>query len=442
MAKRPPRGFHARRAVTRSFDWDDAPDSSEPTTAASAPESRPVAQVAGHIRDQLKSDPQLNDIWIEGEVRGFSRSGSGHYYFSLADPEGDTSLACVFFRNQNHGMTLESGDQVLVHGSADLYLARGNLQIIVDDVRPIGAGVLQAEFERLLRQLNAEGLFSTDRKRPIPRYPKRIGVATSQSGAVWHDIQQVLARRWPLVELLLAPCQVQGQGAADDIARAIEQLNRLADDAPDVIIVGRGGGSAEDLWAYNEESVARAIFASEIPVISAVGHETDTTIADNVADLRAPTPSAAAELVAPDRAEELARLRGAELLMSRALDRSLSHLRTTIDAIYERLDRSVPDVGARRIDLNSLEQARDLAMDHQLQSLHSQLVANMQRLHALNPLATLERGFAAVVDEHGRIVTSATRLQANQPITIRFRDGEVDAITTRSPSIYEDSPNA
>ena len=155
MAKRPPRGFHARRAVTRSFDWDDATDSSEPSTAASAPESRPVAQVAGHIRDQLKSDPQLRDIWIEGEIRSFSRSGPGHYYFSLADPEGDTSLACVFFRNQNRGMTLESGEHVLVHGSADLYLARGNLQIIVDDVRPIGAGVLQAEFERLLRQLSA-----------------------------------------------------------------------------------------------------------------------------------------------------------------------------------------------------------------------------------------------------------------------------------------------
>ena len=245
-----------------------------------------------------------------------------------------------------------------------------------------------------------------------------------------------------MAELLLAPCQVQGQGAADDIARAIEQLNLLASDAPDVIIVGRGGGSAEDLWAYNEETVARAIFDSEIPVISAIGHETDTTIADHVADLRAPTPSAAAELVAPDRDEESARLRGAELLMSRALERSLSQLHTTIAALDERLDRSAPDVGARRIDLNSLQQARDLAMGHQLQSLRSQLVANVQRLHALNPLATLDRGFAAIADDQGRIVTSAARLQANQPITIRFRDGEVAAVTTDLPSIYEDSPHA
>ena len=292
MPKRPPTGFHARRAQQQRIDWDNPPQPTQP--AAATPQSRPVGEVARHIKTQLKADPQLNDVWIEGEVRSFSRSGAGHYYFDLADSQqdskSDAALSCAFFRRDNRGMAVQQGDQVLVHGSADIYLPRGSLQIIVDDLRPIGEGVLQAEFERLFRNLSNEGLFNPERKRPLPPYPRRIGVVTSPSGAVWHDIQQVISRRWPLTSLVLSPCLTQGAGAAESIAEGIQRLNLLTIDEPDLIIVARGGGSPEDLWAYNEEPVARAIFASEIPVISAVGHETDVSISDHVADRRAPTP--------------------------------------------------------------------------------------------------------------------------------------------------------
>ena len=289
MPKRPPTGFNVRRAQQQRIDWDN-PQPQPTEQAVATPQSRPVGDVARHIKSRLKADPEVNDVWIEGEVRSFNRSGAGHYYFDLADAETDAALSCAFFRRDNRGMAVQQGDQVLVHGSADLYLARGSLQIIVDDLRPIGEGVLQAEFERLFRNLGDEGLFNPERKRPLPTYPRRIGVVTSPTGAVWHDIQQVLSRRWPLTALVLSPCLTQGAGAAESIAEGIQRLNLLTIDEPDVIIVARGGGSPEDLWAYNEEPVARAIFASDIPVISAVGHETDVSIADHVADRRAPTP--------------------------------------------------------------------------------------------------------------------------------------------------------
>ncbi|MDE2895116.1 MAG: exodeoxyribonuclease VII large subunit, partial [Chloroflexota bacterium] len=329
MPKRPPTGFNVRRAQQQRIDWDNSQP--QPTEQpVSTPQSRPVGEVARHIKSQLKADPQLNDVWIEGEVRSFNRSGAGHYYFDLADSQkdgkSDAALACAFFRRDNRGMAVQQGDQVLVHGSADVYLPRGSLQIIVDDLRPIGEGVLQAEFERLFRNLNAEGLFNPERKRSLPPYPRRIGVVTSPSGAVWHDIQQVLSRRWPLTSLVLSPCLTQGAGAAESIAEGIQRLNLLTVDEPDLIIVARGGGSPEDLWAYNEEPVARAIFASDIPVISAVGHETDVSIADHVADRRAPTPSAAAEIAVPDRAEEAARVAGLRQAADQKIDSRIVEL--------------------------------------------------------------------------------------------------------------------
>lgn len=445
MPKRPPTGFNVRRAQQQRIDWDDpSPRSSEPPAAT--PQSRPVGEVARHIRSRLKADPQLNDVWIEGEVRSFNRSGAGHYYFDLADASKDgkseAALSCAFFRRENRGMQVQQGDQVLVHGSADLYLARGSLQIIVDDLRPIGEGVLQAEFERLFRNLNAEGLFNPDRKRPLPPFPRRIGVVTSPSGAVWHDIQQVIGRRWPLTALTLSPCLTQGAGAAESISDGIQRLNLLTTDEPELIIVARGGGSPEDLWAYNEEPVARAIFASDIPVISAVGHETDVTIADHVADRRAPTPSAAAEIAVPDRAEEAARLAGLRQAADHQIDGRILDLAQHGALNRERLERSVPHPPTMRVELNRRSLDLDQAIERQLALLRAHQSASTSRLTALNPLATLERGYAIVSDESGRVVTAAADLDLGQSIAIQLADGNVAARTTSTARSAEERTHA
>ncbi len=440
MPRRPPRGFRARQAQQRQLDWDAAP--AAPARADSAaPQARPVGEVARSIRAWLQSEPQLNDVWIEGEVRSFNRSGAGHYYFDLADAQTDAALSCAFFRRENHGMPVQQGDQVLVHGSADLYLARGSLQIIVDDLRPIGEGILQAEFERLFRNLDAEGLFSPERKRPLPPYPRRIGVVTSPSGAVWHDIQQVVARRWPLTSLLLAPCLTQGVGAAESIADAIRRLNLLTSDEPDLLIVARGGGSPEDLWAYNEEPVTRAIFGSDIPVISAVGHETDVSIADHVADRRAPTPSAAAEIAVPDRAEEAARVAGLRQAVDQSLDRRLTELRRRAQRNHERLERSAPHPPTLRVELNRRRQDLDRAIDRQLALHETHHAARSSRLNALNPQGTLQRGYAIVSDAQGRVITSAADLRPDQEVTLQFADGRISAHTS-SPSSVSPIPSA
>ncbi len=432
MPKRPPTGFHARRAQQQRIDWDNPPPQASEQPAPT-PQSRPVGEVARHIRAQLKADPQLNDVWIEGEVRSFNRSGAGHYYFDLADSQedgkSDAALSCAFFRRDNRGMAVQQGDQVLVHGSADVYLPRGSLQIIVDDLRPIGEGVLQAEFERLFRNLGEEGLFNPERKRPLPTYPRRIGVVTSPSGAVWHDIQQVLTRRWPLTSLLLSPCLTQGAGAAESIAEAIQRLNLLTVDEPNVIIVARGGGSPEDLWAYNEEPVARAIFASEIPVISAVGHETDVSIADHVADRRAPTPSAAAEIAVPDRAEEAARVAGLRQAAHRQIDNRILELAQRGLLNRERLERSMPHPPTMRVELNRRSRELDQAIERQLTLLRAAQSAASSRLNALNPRATLQRGYAIVSDADGQVVASAAALNPDRDVTIQFADGRVAATT-------------
>ena len=437
MAKRPPPGFNVRRSQQRRIEWDEpAP---EPAGSASpAPQSQPVGEVAQHIRNQLKSDPLLNDVWIEGEIRSFSRSGAGHYYFDLADAATDAALACAFFRRENRGISVQQGDQVLVHGAADLYLARGSLQIIVDDLRPIGEGVLQAEFERLFRNLSEEGLFKPERKRPLPPYPRRIGVATSPSGAVWHDIQQVLTRRWPLASLILSPCLTQGVGAAESIAEAIRRLNLLTIDEPDVIIVARGGGSPEDLWAYNEEPVARAIFASDIPVISAVGHETDVSIADHVADRRAPTPSAAAEIAVPDRAEEAARIAGLRQLADQLVDNRVVDLNQRALSNREQLERSAPHPPTMQVEITRRRRDLEQAIDLQLSLLQARQSAHASRLSALNPLGTLQRGYAIVSEVGGRVVTSARDLDAKQQIAIQFADGVVSAQTVAESNVGGD----
>ena len=279
-----------------------------------------VSQLSSYTKQTLERDAVLQDLWVSGEVANLARPGSGHSYFSIRD--GKATMRCVMFRNSRGMNYLDNGAAIILHGRVSIYEQRGDLQIIADIAQPEGVGELQLRLEQLKLQLEQQGLFDQSRKRTLPRFPTKIAVVTSPTGSVWHDIQNVVRRRYPLVELAIAPAPVQGEDAAPMLVDAIES----AGDEPDVdvIIVARGGGSLEDLWAFNEEAVARAIFACPLPVVSAVGHETDYTIADMVADLRAPTPSAAAELVVPDRAELMAFAVAGAQSMDAAISRQLT----------------------------------------------------------------------------------------------------------------------
>lgn len=404
-----------------------------------------VGQIAAYLRELLETDPVVGDLWVAGEITNLSRSQAGHLYFTLTDKEG--ALRCVFFRRENLGVAVEQGDQVLIHGRISLYAERGDLQLYVDALQPEGVGVLHAEYQRLLADLEREGLFESARKRPLPRYPRRIGVVTSPAGAVWHDIQSVAARRWPLTTLLLAPCRVQGDGAARTIVAAIEALNRArpgseiegngeaegeddAGTAVDVIVVARGGGSIEDLWPFNEEIVARAIFASTIPVVSAVGHETDYTIADYVADLRAPTPSAAAELLLPDQAEERANIAYLRSALGRALESTALTARGELAQLVDRLEAHKPDMAAERLRIDDLMRRAVDVVRLRIGQGRTALARAEGRLVALDPSATLARGYAIVHDARGRPLRSVAALSPGDRVGIRLSDGRIDADVT------------
>ena len=291
----------------------------------------------------IEGDLKLSNLWVEGEISNLSRSTRGHVYFTLK--EGAYALRCVMFQRQYRGAPLDNGAQVLAHGNVTFYEQRGDIQLVVDFVQPAGVGAKQAEFERLREKLAAEGLFAEERKRQLPAFPSCIGVVTSPSGAVFHDILRVISRRWPLAEIVLAPTPVQGVRAAIGVTEAIRQLNERP--GTDVIIVARGGGSIEELWAFNEEIVARAIFASTVPVVSAVGHETDYTIADFVADVRAPTPSAAAEIVGPDWQQVWRQVRALMQAGYTAVDGPVRRRLSGMEAAGHRMRAAIPDPSRR-----------------------------------------------------------------------------------------------
>jgi len=382
-----------------------------------------VHEVTTYLRELFETDPHLGDIWVEGEVSNVSRPASGHVYFTLKD--GAAQLRAAFFarRGQSSSSTqalIEHGHAVRAHGRISLYEQRGDLQFYVDFVQPQGVGALQMEFERLKARLQEQGLFDESRKRPLPRFPRTIGVITSPSGAVFHDICHVLTRRWPLAEVVLAPTPVQGADAPSGIVGALAMLNARGD--IDVIIAGRGGGSIEELWAFNEEPVARAIFASQAPVISAVGHETDTTIADFVADRRAPTPSAAAEIAAPDRLDVSARLAVAAGGMTVALRQQVAGEHERVRNAVSRAERRVPDINRER---QRVDDAARSAV-HAAERLHRAAVTGVGgcvwRLRALDPFATLERGYA-IVQRGGAVVSSIAQARAGDALDVRVRDG-------------------
>lgn len=388
-----------------------------------------VSQITSFLREMLDSHPHLSDVWISGEISSVSRSGSGTTYFTLRD--ANSALRCVLFRRgygAQANRLVQDGQQVVAHGRISLYEARGELQFYVDFVQPEGVGALQVEFERLKAKLEDEGLFDEARKRPLPRFPQRIGVATSASGAVFHDICHVLERRWPIAEVVLAPTLVQGPDAPPGIVDALAALNRRGD--LDVIIVGRGGGAAEELAAFNDEAVARAIFGSRVPVVSAVGHETDYTIADLVADRRAPTPSAAAEIVAPDRRDVGMRIDALAATALAALMRAVQSRRTALVQATGRLDRQAPNFPEQRRRVDGLATRSTAALDRCLREARQALAGCGWRLRSLDPLATLARGFA-IVQRNGRALVSARDVRPGDALDIRLRDGRFAATAGR-----------
>ena len=383
-----------------------------------------VSQVAVHLRELLESNPFLADLWVVGEVSNLRASSSGHSYFTLKDSVA--SLNCVLFRGQSGAGMLENGKSVRAHGRMSFYEPRGSTDFMVDRVLPEGEGALAQELELLKARLAQEGLFEESRKRPLPQFPEVVGVVTSPTGAAWQDIQNIVRRRYPLARLLLSPAQVQGLDAAPMIATALERLD--SNGSSDVIIVARGGGSLEDLWPFNEEIVARAIFRSRIPVVSGVGHETDFTIADYVADRRAPTPSAAAELVVPD---------GAVLRQTVAAwaDRAYRSALRTVEASKmevvnrsRRLDSALPDLDHLKREVDDLAETMGGVLDDRMRMSRLEVGGLEGRLRTLDPAATLRRGFAVVQrGGNGQVISGVSQVVDGELLAVTVADGTFPA---------------
>jgi exodeoxyribonuclease VII large subunit len=389
-----------------------------------------VSRVTSYIKDSLETDDLLADLWVAGEVSNFTKAQSGHLYFSVKD--AGAALKCVMWRSAatKRPYAPRDGDAVVLHGHIAVYEPRGEYQLQVDLIQPEGVGLLYQAFLELKDKLEAEGLFDAARKRPLPRFPRRVGVVTSPTAAVLRDVVNVLGRRYPLAQVVLSPAVVQGVDAPPQIASALAALNALGN--IDVIIVARGGGSLEDLWAFNDEQVARAIVASTAPVISAVGHETDFTIADFVADLRAPTPSAAAELVAPDVRDLSLRLAANETRLGDAIQRLLTELRGPVEERRRLLRRFSPDqvIGRQRQRLDDLARVATASMAHRLMLARERSAALSARLATLSPYATLDRGYAIVRQaEAGTVVTRIAQAAPGDLLAIRVADGEFAAVT-------------
>ncbi len=437
-----------------------------------------VSELNAGVRAALEAE--FSDVWVSGEISGLKLAASGHYYFTLK--ERDAQLKCVAFRSAHRFWKFKPQDglAVLARGRIDVYEVRGEYQLVVEMLEPQGAGALQLAFEQLKKKLAAEGLFAAERKRELPRFPRRVGIVTSPQGAAVRDIVQILTRRFPGLHIRVYPARVQGEGSVEDVCRGIEYFSKTK--WPDVLIVGRGGGSLEDLWTFNEEAVARAIAGCQVPVVSGVGHETDLTIADLVADLRAPTPSAAAEIVAPEledvlhrldatagRAVQFVRYRMAMLerrFRQQGIDRARALLQRRIGRGLQRVDEL--DYGMRervRASLDARERARRalesrvrgfdvrprLASDRRrMEAAHRGALEAIRqkferrraalselrvKLEQLSPLRILERGYAIVSNEQG-IVKNAAEAPPESRIHVRLANGQLDArvIALRDPA--------
>lgn len=423
-------------------------------------ETRKVFSV-GELTEQIRRllEKQIGQVWVSGEVTNFRAQSSGHIYFTLKD--ATSQIACVLFRGGNipYREFISDGQKILVQGELSVYEARGQYQIIVHAVELKGVGVLQSAFEKLKQKLATEGLFALERKRPLPKYPQRIGLVTSPTGAAIRDVLHVIQRRNPGLEIILTPCRVQGDGAAREIANAIRLLNEFG--RVDLILITRGGGSLEDLWAFNEEVVARAIFESAIPIVSAVGHEVDFTIADFVADLRAATPSVAAEIITEDafssrqylaeygeRLGQLARrqLAGKQFLLTQHAGRlTRAHPRRKFQNWQQRLDDLQYELGrclkqrARHAQIvlqNLRERLHRIRPSHQLKQRREQLRQMERQLNALGPEQVLARGYSITTDvATGKVLRDAKKVKAGQKLKTRLKVGEVGSrVEGPSPS--------
>lgn len=394
--------------------------------ASPAPRVYGVGDVVRGVRRLLED--RVGRLWVVGEIRGLSRPSSGHVYFTLADDEGQ--LRAALFRGNARRLAFEpeEGLEVLVYADLTVYEARGDLQLVVRQLEPRGAGALQLAFEQLRRRLEAEGLFDPARKRPLPAYPRRVGVVTSPSGAALRDVLEVSGRRWPGLPILLAPTRVQGPGADREIAAALAALAARPDVS--LVLLVRGGGSLEDLQAFNSEEVARAVARSPVPVVAGVGHEVDITIADLVADLRAPTPSAAAELAIPDAASSRAELRGRWQRLARALRARLraDALRLEHAAASLRARSPAARLALRAERLAALSRALGVAARARVERARRELAQAGARLDSLSPLAVLDRGYGIVRRAaDGGIVRSADDVRPGAALSIRVAQAELDA---------------
>jgi exodeoxyribonuclease VII large subunit len=385
-----------------------------------------VSQLTARIRRLIEGEPELSSLWVEGEVSNFSRASSGHCYFTLKD--AGSQIGCVMWRNvaQAQDYLPDNGDQALAHGRVDVYEKAGRYQFYVDRLRPAGVGPLYQQFELLKARLEAEGLFAPERKRPLPSFPRRIGLVTSPTAAALRDITNVLGRRYPLAEVLLSPTQVQGDSAPPQIVAALDLLNERDD--VDVIIVARGGGSLEELWAFNDERVARAIADSRIPVICGVGHETDFTLAGFAADVRAPTPSAAAELVAPDRADLGVQVADLSMALAEVLRGRVEGRRWQLAEQMQALRHLSPatQLGQARQRVDELLARAETVLQHNLILGRERLTGMVGRLGGVSPLGTLERGYAIVRHrgKKGAVVRSIAQVAPEDELGVRVTDGE------------------
>ncbi len=390
-----------------------------------------VGQLNEYIKMMMDGNPLLSDVLIRGEISNFTNHyKTGHFYFSLKDESA--LIRAVMFRSYAARVNFvpENGMKVILHGRISVFPRDGQYQIYADEMLPDGVGALYLAFEQLKRKLEGEGLFAPARKRPLPAYPTRIGVITSPTGAAVRDMIQILGRRFPAARVILYPALVQGAAAPESLRQGLRVFARAI--PVDLIIIGRGGGSAEDLWAFNDEALARDVAASPVPVISAVGHETDFTICDFVADLRAPTPSAAAELAVPDAAELQQGLSAMEERLYSLLNARLKEIRARVDrfasAAVLRSPRRYLD--ERAMTVAFLEKRLTHAADAAAERARTDFGALAAKLSALNPLSVLARGYAAVFDQENKPVTEAGRLTVGQELHVRLADGIADAVVT------------
>ena len=383
-----------------------------------------VSQINAYVKKILDHNIILNNVWVKGEISNFKHHYSGHIYITLKDEGG--LLKAVMFRSAASTLTIEPSDgmKVRARGRVSVYEAGGSYQLYIEEMIPEGVGELYIAYEQLKKQLEEEGLFDSRYKKPIPEYPKAVGVVTASTGAAVRDIINVITRRYPLSEIILYPAKVQGKGAAESVVKAIEYFNATKE--VDTLIVGRGGGSIEDLWAFNEEITARAIFKSEIPIISAVGHETDFTIADFVADLRAPTPSAAAEIAVPSALELKSRIMAGQSRIQNNILGRIEGGRLLLNRFKMRTPKDRIDEYNLRVD--SLVRSMENSVKMKTLALRRSFAAEAAKLDALSPLQTLSRGYSIPTKEDGTVIRSAKEMKSGDEFVLRLKDGQTDCI--------------